>query len=257
MNSATQSSTEKNLVLNLEDTTKPTYPMHTIGRQSLVSRAIKSGSLIAALFITAAAAHAQVIFNIGYSFNGPNPPGATLPWVVAKFEDYASDTNKVLLTLTAPGLVGDQKANNWWFNADPTVFDNGTLTSSPTSGVTIGENSNKADGGGDYDIHIELAADLNVGDSAQFLFSWTGPSGALNLNPTHFGPGFFSEPDGGEGVWPVAVHITGYEKINGDDSNFATVAVPEPGAFTAVLGALALVSATCHRMIRRRSLQAG
>jgi hypothetical protein len=172
-----------------------------------------------------------------------NPP----PWLNATFDDGGS-AGTVDLTITALGLVGDEKVKGVYFNLDPALDPTQLVFSAPIKtgqfedpGINLGIDGYKADGDGYYDILIEFNPDganeaFNGGEAVEYTIT------LASLTANSFD--FISAPDGGEGEYVTAAHLQSLD-TTGDS---AWVTTPEPATVCLLgLGALSLIRSSRRR----------
>lgn len=183
---------------------------------------------------------------LGYTFSGTSPSG-TAPWATATFTDVSGG---VQLTISA-SLGSGEFISKMYFNVDSSLLSslsfariaNGTPAANlSTPSVTIGEDANKADGDGYYDIYMAFATSgsgrFQDGESIKFLIT-----GAAGLDANDFN--LQSVPGGGNGTYVSAAHVQGIP--TGEGSGWIGDGAPPPpsvpdGASTLMLLGLAVMS---------------
>ena len=166
-------------------------------------------------------------FSLDTSFPGsdkPDPDG-TGPWLNAFFDDE-NTAGSVLLTLNAtltdPDPGDPNKVGLWYFNLDPSldskklsfevVADGSYAYTAPNAKIKTGNNKQKADGDGYYDIEFDfptkndptIRSPFDNSDSITYLIESDQTIWATSFNFESV-PG--SSGDSGEGLWYTAAHI--------------------------------------------------
>lgn len=191
-------------------------------------------SLVAVSLLFAGSASADVVFILDQHFGAVPTTG----FVTATFSQQAAGV--VELTMDASTLGADEfvdGAAGWYFNFTPAlglvstdfVHSSGAVFNS----LTIAENSNQADGDGQFDFVFDFRANDLGGSNANFGTSvYTITQAGLLESDFNF----FSDVGGGQGTYLSAAHIqsTGEDQEGSDWIG----AVPAPGA--ALLGVLGL-----------------
>lgn len=229
-------------------------------------RVIASLLLLAMVFYFEKANGSGIIYNFDTVFGASSvAPSGSAPWVQATFQDV---TGGVLLTVNNVNLTSSEFVNMMYFNLntnmDPTMLSfalqstNGAFTiPTPTTfvqGAQVGgQNGNKADGDGYFDVLLNFAQSgtdserFNAGESVSYLIS-----GITGLTAMDFG---YLSQGGGSSDYYAAAHIQGTG--NGQKSawvapsEIVTVPVPEPAP-----AALLAASMGFWALLRLRSQRA-
>lgn len=196
--------------------------------------------LVVVLSLTSFNVSASVyIYNIGTTFDGTSP-GGSAPWLTAKFSDVG--VNTVQLDLSTSGLIASEKVGAWYFNFTPLgnvnslVFTRLTGFPPGNTTVTLGANSQAADGGGLYDIELDFPTGQNPFGANQSLSYMISSSNSLNASMFNE----LSVPHGGNGVWLTAAHV---QSINGNSGWIGTnkaITTPEPETYLTLISLLSI-----------------
>ena len=187
---------------------------------------------------------------LNYVFSGSTPAGSGA-WATVKLQDGLAP-HTVRLTFDTSGLAPGEFISNWYLNTNP-AYDppqfTFTLVSNPT-GLTLGAiqtgaDAFKADGDGQYDVLFAFPSSgtgQRLVGGMQVVVDVSRPAG---LSVSDFL--FQSTPDGGAGTYYSAAHIQNIGSNSGwVGANTPTPIspIPEPSAYAAVLGILALLLST-------------
>ena len=223
-------------------------------------------AMLGALLLSSSSASASVVFySFNDVFNGATPAGSS-PWVTATFTDL-STPGKVQLTITDPGLTGNEFLGSLFLNLDPAdkpsslkfteVGSTGTF-SAPK--ISTGEDKFKANGDGKYDILFSFsqkpaaATAFGVGDSVTFDITST----STTLTASDFA--FLSTATCGTSPFLAAAEVEGIPTscatttADGWVAPNGLTAVPEPSA--SLLLALAAGLCLGVRWLSRRTMRA-
>ncbi len=212
---------------------------------------------LSALMMPAQSPAAMLIYSLDTEFSGATAPSGSPPWVTVAMNDYGSP-GSVEMTLTAPGLTGNESVFLLYLNLAPTLdpddltfaLDAKSRAAMTTPTISTGVNAFMADGDGKYDIRFSFASGgppetFVTGD---FITYTIGGIPTLTVDSFNFN----SSPAGAHGPFRMAAHVqnTGdnFEAsgwIAGPDP-----VVPEPSSLALlVLGAIGV---TGWRLLRRR-----
>ncbi len=195
-----------------------------------------------------------VTFDLSVEFSSATPPAGSGPWLSATFTDDPSNSNNVLLDLSATNLTGVEFVSKWLFNLDPALDAAGLVFSDEadkTPGlIELGDDAFKADGDGWFDIKMSwdglnganpFGAGANY--SATIALS-DGAGGFLDLDAQDFS--FLSTGEGNsrDGLF-TAAHVQGIG-TSGEESGWVTV--PAPGASLLGMLGLSLVGGVKRRL---------
>ena len=200
-------------------------------------------SALVVLFIASMGgqANAQLQMDLDYEFSGATEPQGPGPsWLTATFDNVDSDT--VLLTMDASGLIDDESVKNWLFNFQYSDATNLSFAyqSGAVASITTDDDPNnvlQADGDGYFDIEFMFVDDTFSRDSGASLTSVYEITYSPGITFNSFN--YESTPDGGPGVYYSAAQV---QDINGEnqdsgwigDGNGGTI-VPEPVSSTLFL----------------------
>ena len=192
--------------------------------------------LVLCLGIAGRASGALTFQYSGYFGAQSTPPNTPVPWVTATLSQYAY--NEVQLNISLPcDLPKGTYLDSLYLNYDPS--QNASLLTVTGPGITsdnnkhsritafVGNNANKSDGDGFYDIVLGFpnSGGMRLAAPNSTSYYITGPTGG-NLTPNSFL--FLSE--GSKTGYYAAAHVAGYS-VNGCASSAwlsgAPSAVPE------------------------------
>lgn len=171
-----------------------------------------------------------------------NPSVAgTSPYVVADFSSTHPGT--VNLTLTSPGLVTNpaESLMSLFLNTNPALGDpanhlviKSTDSTGDLMGTSIGEDANKADGDGKYDVMLTFKSGT-VSHTSTNTFSIVGSGAFASISAGTFS--FIGSPGSGSNTGPfyAAAHVQNTTTSGGGGWIGATVPAPVPAATTAML----------------------
>lgn len=219
--------------------------------------------LVLCLGIAGRASGALAFQYSGYFGAQSTPPNTPVPWLTATLSQYAH--NEVQLNISLPcDLPRGTYLDSLYLNYDPS--QNASLLTVTGPGITsdnnkhstvtafVGNNANKADGDGFYDIVLGFpnSGGMRLGAPNTASYYITGPTGG-NLTPNSF---LFLSEGSKEGYY-AAAHVAGYS-VNGSASSAwlsgAPSAVPEAD-FGVTSGALLLGLAALG--IKHRAIWSG
>jgi len=179
-----------------------------VAQNTRITRIALAASLT--IVLSARVMASSVTYNFDQTLSGVAPSGPT-PWLVATFSD--SSANHVQLTLSAPGLRGNEAVDQWYFNLNPNLnAANLNFSEIAASGTFIapvvgtGSDAFKPDHDGKYDIRVSFSG-LAGNDSAfsgadSVTFDVTGIAG-LRASDFLFG----NTPAAGHGEILTAAYI--------------------------------------------------
>ncbi len=144
------------------------------------------------------------------TFQGASP-GNNGPWVTATFDDSFGDTSTVRLTMSANNLTGNEYINYWYFNFNPDL-DSSLLTFTPVdttasvASFSSGENFERADGDGLYDIAFDFpqannSGQFEPGETVVYDITYDAPISVYSFD--------FASVGGNKGAFKTAVKIHG------------------------------------------------
>src|SRR5437870_2182321 len=112
-----------NPAVGLAEVNRKKHKMLSHKQNGTVQRVFYLAAICAGIFLFNSRASAAVIpavpsitYNFDHTLTGVAPAGPT-PWLTATFSD--SGANSVQLTLSAPGLTGNEFVGQWYFNLNP------------------------------------------------------------------------------------------------------------------------------------------
>lgn len=215
----------------------------------------KIAPLVALAFITLGSALTAQADPVNFTLTGPDfsGPSQVTGSMTVSISNIAGGVRITISNVDLNGFVDELYLNT---SAAPlsgtsfNCFNCGAIGGVGNLGILFGSNAYNADGGGSYDIKIELpnaASDpnrLTAGETIIFdVFSTT-----VGFNSDSFL--VFADPLGGNGPFQIAAHIQGTGP-NQSDSDFITdQTIPEPGTLLLLSSGLFGVAAGLRRWRR-------